>query len=105
MTKIKQKGKWYDLSGHPLVASLLSNVAVLGALGGSVWALGDRPPWAGIQRVSNIEQANMLTRYSQVLEAITKLKNKKRTSEEQQWYNSLLLEQKILACQLKLEKC
>jgi len=88
-----------------VIHSILTTLTLITALGGAVWSLGDRPPWASIIRVSNIEQANMVTRYSQILEMLAKLGNKKRSVEEERWYRSLLIERQVLACQLKLEKC
>ena len=93
-----------------------SVIASLGVIGGAVWTLGDRPPWAGVERVAQVQQSlqdmgqsMQRTRYSQVLSEIGRLEEARRARRisqiESDYLGSLLIERKQLACQLRLEKC
>lgn len=101
----QKSSNFLNLKNHPMIASMLTNMAVIGTLFGGVYALGDIPPWASVQRVMNIEQSNMRTRYSQVLSDLARLSTKRRTPDEERWFQSLLVERLILCQQLKLPKC
>ena len=98
--------KRFNLKDHPVIAGAVSVVTLLTAVGGGIWTLGDKPPWASVERVAQIEQANMRTRYSQVLADIARLQSKGRlTIDEKRWLDSLLIEQQQLCMALKLPKC
>lgn len=102
---VKNKSFLINLKDHPMIATMLTNIAVIGTLFGGVYALGDAPPWSSVQRVMNIEQANMRTRYSQVLADLARLSSKRRTPDEDRWFHSLLVERLMLCQQLRLPKC
>ena len=92
-----------------LVNSAVAVVGFLTVVGGAIWGLGDKPPWAGVERVAQMEQYNQRTRYSMILADISRLLETKRrralTPDEQRWLDSLTVERQQLACQLKIEKC
>ena len=106
---MKKKTWFINLKENPVMSSILATIALISTLGGAVWSLGDRPPWASVERVAQIEQAMMRTRYSQVLGEIYKLqqiaKVRRLTPIEQQYLQSLETERRILACQLRIGPC
>ena len=107
--KSAKKFRFVDINKSPVVLSLLGTVSALSIVAGAVWGLGDRPPWAGVDRVAQIESNYDRTRLNIVENQIIQLerdRQRRRLSQfEEDVLRSLHDERRILRCKLRLERC
>ena len=86
-----------------------STVGALAVIAGAVWSLGDRPPYASVERVAQVERRVDLNELNQVDVQIANLERAKQrqrlTPFEADLLARLYRQRKILACQLRIEVC
>lgn len=96
-----------------MITSAMTIVGMITLIGGAAYKLGDAPPWLGKEQFAQYQQQQSMmyaqARYSQVLEQIARLQNEQRRRQlspiENDFLRSLLVEQRMLACQLRIGPC
>ena len=92
-----------------MISTAIAVVTLIGAVGGGFMALGDMPPWAGQERVSQIDRRQDLSELNDLDFRILSLEHDKATRRlslaELNLLDRLKMQRKVLCAKLKVSGC
>lgn len=91
------------------MTTILTSLAIVTAIGGGFMALGDMPPWAGQERVAQIDRRQDLSELNDLDFRILALERDKATRRlslaELNLLDRLKMQRKVLCAKLKVSGC
>ena len=92
-----------------MISTAIAVVSLIGAVGGGFMALGDMPPWAGMDRFAQMDRRQDLSELNDLDFRILALEREKATRRlslaELNLLDRLKLQRKVLCAKLKVQGC